>query len=57
MRAAILKMHQKKPFHCLQWNDYPQVGRIHVSGDVQQVFKDSIDYVDKVEVSETLVSN
>lgn len=53
MTVAILKKPKKKSFHRLQWNDYPLLGRIHVSGDVQQVFKDSIDYVDKVEVSET----
>ena len=32
---------QKKPFHCLQCTC-----RIPVSGDIQQVFKESIDYVD-----------
>ena len=52
MTAAILKK-PKRPFHCLQWNDNPLVGRIHVSGDIQQVCKESIDYVNKIEVSAT----
>lgn len=34
-------------------HDNPLEGRVHVSGHIQQVFKESIDHVDEIEVSET----
>lgn len=34
-------------------DDNPLEGRIHISGHIRQVFKECIDHVGKIEVSET----
>lgn len=45
-----------KTLYCLQCTDNPPEGRIHVLDCIQQVFQESIDHVDDLEVSETHVS-